>query len=178
MFVMSTRGTLSDTIRFPPTPGVPPAEGLAQSRSAGALSLWSETVRMRLVGIFTSRTAAELEAIVTVLEARAVPCFARDIAIASRNNPGYLRQRTVSTILVPAEHVSTAVALIGAPQRANRSLEQSAVVRLGRAIRAAFPLHRPAGCRRGVADPEYDRAAPRHAAQNLYVAVTPRVRGT
>ena len=60
---------------------------------------------MSLVSIFTSRTATELEAIVTVLEARAVPCFVRDNAIASRNNPGYLRQRTVRTILVPAEHV-------------------------------------------------------------------------
>ena len=97
---------------------------------------------MSLVSIFTSRTATELEAIVTVLEARAVPCFVRDSAIVSRTNPGHLRQRSVSTVLVPAEHVTVAVALIGSLQHPARSPEQPAV-RLGRAIRAAFqPLRR------------------------------------
>jgi hypothetical protein len=94
---------------------------------------------MRLVSIFTSRTATELEAIVTVLEARAVPCFVRDNAITSRTNPWQLQARSVITVLVPAEHVSVAVELIGALQRPHRP-PAPPVVRLGRAIRAAFQL--------------------------------------
>ena len=94
---------------------------------------------MSLVSIFTSRTATELEAIVTVLEARAVPCFVRDNASTSRANPWQFPARSVSTVLVPAEHVTVAVELIGALQRPNRPPKRP-VLRLGRAFRAAFQL--------------------------------------
>lgn len=101
---------------------------------------------MSLVRIFTSRTATELEAIISVLEARAVPCFVRDNVITSRTNPGQLLRRACSTLLVPAEHVPKAVQLIGALQHPNGSLQEPAAVRLGRAILAAFRL-RPPGWR-------------------------------
>jgi hypothetical protein len=66
---------------------------------------------MNLVNVFTPNTEAELDTIVTLLEARDVPCFVYN-ADRSRSPSMQVRRRNDRTIMVPAERLPEAVLLI------------------------------------------------------------------
>jgi len=67
---------------------------------------------MALVNVFSPETAREQDELIAVLEARAVPCFVRGDAYASRSYVSQVPRQGTRAILVPAECVEQAVELI------------------------------------------------------------------
>lgn len=68
---------------------------------------------MSLVSVCSPQTQAELETIVTLLEARDVPCFVRDSACGASLHPAQLPRRGSRTVMVPAHCLTRAVELLG-----------------------------------------------------------------
>jgi hypothetical protein len=104
---------------------------------------------MSLVSVFSPRTETELDTIVALLEARAVPCFVRDSACAPAVWESQLPRRAKRTIMVPAECLGAAVTLIGELERRNAAETGAASRSVRRDLRSLL-RHALAVCLPGV----------------------------
>src|SRR3974377_2208913 len=73
---------------------------------------------MSLVSVFWPETDRELEAIVDLLEAHAVPCFVDSVSAGLRLSGMQVRARKPRTVIVAAERAVEALALIRHLRRA------------------------------------------------------------